>query len=327
MRVKTNITMFIIFVLISSGLIYLMCNLGNLSQSLYNMNKDFNEDYAFIYSPTTEQYLFSIYQDDDVNFYGNKMVEFDNTVYSVYLSSNKSDLYFQSYRWMKYSSNTEVEANTIYQHKQSIEGIIKKDLKQNALIFDNQNLDSFLYMFQDKNNFIEDDVMLIVIKKSSDSFRSFIEQFGYPSNTIPIDQSKFYVFGNVIYNQTIGIFKGFITFFYILYLMPVILIFFVFYYTYKIFLSNELKIMKIKNIFYLKKGKIWIQNFIFNLVMYLFAYLIVIGLFSIAFNLYLDTIKYLVIAFIIIVFVIAISSLKIVNVAIKNDLNTGGHDG
>lgn len=85
--------------------------------------------------------------------------------------------------------------------------------------------------------------------------------------------------------------------------------------------------MKIKNIFYLKKGKIWIQNFIFNLVIYLFAYLIVIGLFSIAFNLYLDTIKYLVIAFIIIVFVIAISWLKIVNVAIKNDLNTGGHDG
>lgn len=80
MRVKTNITMFIIFVLISSGLIYLMCNLGNLSQSLYNMNKDFNEDYTFIYSPTTEQYLFSINQDDDVNFYGNKMVEFDNTV-------------------------------------------------------------------------------------------------------------------------------------------------------------------------------------------------------------------------------------------------------
>lgn len=312
----------IVFIFISIGLIYLMFNLGQLSNSLNSMSKDFNNDSVFVYLPTTEQYHFSINENEDVNFYGDKSVLIDGSMYNVYLSSSTVfDLYFFSDRWTKYYKDETLTPKTIYQHNQTLEGIIQKDLNKNALFADNQYLDSFLYMQQEKNDFTEEDVKLMVFKRESDFYTAFVSKFGLPSNTFSIDGNPFYVNGNSIYNQTVGILKGFLTFFYVLYLVPTILIFFVFYYAYNVFLSNELTTMKIKQVFYMKKARLWLKNFLPNLVLFLFSYLFVIILFSFNFSVYIETIRFITITFFVVAVILALSAYKIINVAIKKDLN------
>lgn len=317
-KYKKIIILSIVFLTISIGMLYMVSFLGNFMNNINSLKKDFNDEYLFIHQPNSRMLeFFEDKQDDDMSFYAVSKAVINNCEYSVHKFFTKSDnLYVMGNRPLCFHIDGNIKEDLLYQNENIFSDISVNKIKTNYCPFEAPSKEEILFMKTQRDNIDKEDIYLIVLKNDSLLAKEYLSEFELDEIGLNFSSSYRALGGNV-FNSFASSAMAIIYAIYFIYLTPAILYSLLIMYSYKIFLSAEMKYLRIRNIFYESKKRIFAKELGLGALLFSIIYFGSIGIMNISFGVKKETFNLLLYSFIVIIIVIAYSTLSIVRKATK----------
>lgn len=319
----------LVFMLLNIGLIFLMYSISETTHSINKLKDDFNNDFAFIYLPTTDMVdYFTEHFNESISIYSMEVIEIDNINFPLYsvITNNDFDIIVLSNRFKRYSQvSDEILLDTVYQNYPVIDSISTLSLHANLITLEPKYQSAFLFSRRSIEQINMENVYLVKIVRNSKTYTKFIDIYGRANDSFDLgDSGTLHVLGNTIYKNTTSIVEGILILYYIIYLIPSFLIIALLRQSYKIFLFQSMVNFKINYIFYKSKNLIVLEEYKSNILLFLTNYVVIMILFAIFNNLYFETLQYLSLTLLIVMVVILYTTNQIVKEAINEQTSYEG---
>lgn len=285
--IKKNLYLFLTYLIICICILFLCVFLGDSFCKIKEYRSYFYQNHAYLVCPSYEDYNFLMskenFDKNSVTLYGKEVIEIEGLNYEVIYSSNleNGEILILDETIKVYKTEEALDKSKIYQTQSNFKFATKKDLSLLKLPLVEDKTPSFLYKYKEMKTIEYKGLYLIVFNKESELFYDFCKMFGYPNIRDGLTiESRCFAYGTDEANST-GIIQNILKFVSVIYFIPII--FFVVWikYIYEFFMQSELKELQIHYYFYKTKSKIWGQEFIRNLCLFLLCSFFALGAYSI----------------------------------------------
>ena len=282
--IKKNLYLFLTYLIICICILFLCVFLGDSFCKIKEYRSYFYQNHAYLVCPSYEDYNFLMSKEnfDKNSVTCKEVIEIEGLNYEVIYSSNleNGEILILDETIKVYKTEEALDKSKIYQTQSNFKFATKKDLSLLKLPFVEDKTPSFLYKYKEMKTIEYKGLYLIVFNKESELFYDFCKMFGYPNIRDGLTiESRCFAYGTDEANST-GIIQNIFKFVSVIYFIPII--FFVVWikYIYEFFMQSELKELQIHYYFYKTKSKIWGQEFIRNLCLFLLCSFFALGAYS-----------------------------------------------
>lgn len=325
MRLKKYIILFITFLLINTGIVFMVSFIGDYTNKLIEY-QTLNNDYIVINQPHQDikDFIIENYC-DDVIIYSLDYVEVDSDKYLCYYIVGSADGFYIKDDTLNYCKFTqELEFDKIYQSHKIIDEISISSLHLVNLPSMKSEDYEVLFKISSIDQLQKDSIFMFKLKRGSSIDKLFSEKFPYDYNKFyGSTEGYFCTDGETISSYFISFVKNFFIFVFIAYLIPLILDIILIVYIYKIIMGDELKYFKIKHEFYLSEEKIIRNESLISISMNTISYLLIIFIYNLFSNLLINITNYLLIAYLASLIAVYLSIRSTVKYALTKKQNWG----
>lgn len=192
---------------------------------------------------------------DDSAIYSLDEVLIDSKKFVCYSTvSNEREGIFLAYNYLKfYHSKDSIEKGKIFQNEKVFDNIEVKKMKANVPFFEEGVEDSFLFRKIDQSDLMKENIYLLRIKQNTAFYDSFRKTYGYEETYSGLFDNHAFVEGISIVENTLSCSTLLRRFAFGSFIFPLILYFFLIVFTYRIFLTTEIKYFVLRKTFYASK--------------------------------------------------------------------------